>query len=638
MNSTIKLTIKGTVRNFQAPIIAEEICRQYYPEICKDLIAVRVNDCLRDLSYQIEEDATIEFITSSDPEGLQILRHSTSHVMAQAVKELYPDIKLAIGPAIDIGFYYDFDRKTPFSIDELEKIEQRMKEIIDKNLIFRRKQMSKKEAIDFFSAQNECYKVELLEEIDDEEVSVYQQGDFVDLCVGPHLPSTGKIKAFKLLNVAGAYWRGDERRIMLQRIYGTAFFDDKVLQEHMKKLEEVLKRDHRKLGRELELYSINEEAGPGLILWHPRGATVRMVIEDFWRKEHLKAGYQIVNTPHIAKVELWKVSGHWEFYRENMYPPIDVEGQEYLIKPMNCPFHILIYKNSLRSYKEFPICMAELGTVYRFERSGVLHGLMRVRGFTQDDAHIFCRPDQLNEEINKLLDFVLFILKAFGFYEYETYLSTRPEKFVGSLENWEKATDALKKGLEHHKLPYKIDPGAGVFYGPKIDIKIKDLLGRSWQCTTIQIDFNFPERFELYYINEKNQKEMPIMIHRALLGSLERFLGVLIEHYGGAFPLWLSPVQVKILPIAERHLDYAQKIKDNLWKKDIRVEVDVRNEKLGLKIREAQLQKVPYMLIVGDKEVEMGTVSVRKRGEGDIGAVAVEKFIENVVEEAGLYQ
>ncbi len=595
-------------------------------------VAAKVNGEPRDIystiTGQLDASAVIEPVTLDSAEGKEIYRHSASHIMAHAVKDLFPEVKLAIGPAIEDGFYYDFDRETPFSAEDLEKIEKRMQEIIKKSSPFIRKAMSKADAAMFFKEKGEDYKTELINDIADEEVTLYDEDGFVDLCRGPHLARTGKVKAFKLLSVAGAYWRGDEKNKMLQRIYGTACATKDELKAYLEFLEEIKKRDHRKLGRELDLFSMNDEIGSGLILWHPNGALIRKTIEDFWRNEHLKADYKLLFTPHIAKLNLWKTSGHLDYYSENMYSPMDIEGVAYELKPMNCPFHISIFKSDLRSYRDLPIRYAELGTVYRYERSGVLHGLLRVRGFTQDDAHIFCRKDQLEEEMHNILDFTIFVLKTFGFDAYDIYLSTRPEKYVGTLESWERATEALRLALEKKGLTYKTDPGGGAFYGPKIDIKIKDALNRYWQCSTIQVDFNNPERFDISYRGSDGKEHRPIMIHRALMGSLERFFGILIENYGGDFPLWLAPVQTKVLTIAERHDDYAKEICRQFKAAEIRAETDVRNEKIGYKIREASLRKIPYLVIIGDKEVAEQQITVRKRNGENVGPFSIVEFIE----------
>lgn len=569
----------------------------------------------------------ISKIDFSSKEDRDTFRHSTSHIMAHAVKQLFPEAKFAIGPAIEEGFYYDFDIDRPFTPEDLATIEKKMSEIIKQNNPFERKVISRKEALGMFGNLGESYKVELLEELPDEEISLYEEGGFVDLCRGPHIESTGQVKAFKLLSVAGAYWRGNEKNKMLQRIYGTSFTDKKDLKQYLDFLEEVKKRDHRKIGKDLDLFSSSDDIGAGLIIWHPNGALIRRAIEEFWLNEHYKADYKTLYSPHIAKLNLWKISGHLDFYRENMYSPMEIDGVDYEIKPMNCPFHIHVYRNSLRSYKDLPIRYAELGTVYRYERSGVLHGLLRVRGFTQDDAHIFCREDQIEDEILNVLDFTLFILKTFGFTDYEVYLSTRPEKYVGALENWERSTNALKSALEAKNLAYKIDPGEGVFYGPKIDIKVKDSLDRPWQCSTVQVDFNNPERFDISYRGSDGKEHRPIMIHRALMGSLERFFGVLIEHYAGAFPVWLSPVQVKVLTIAERHGDYAKKLYRKMRAEGIRTEIDIDNEKIGYKIRNATLMKVPYLVIIGDNEISDQKVTVRKRTGENIGPFNIDEFI-----------
>ncbi|MGD9117619.1 MAG: threonine--tRNA ligase [Dehalococcoidia bacterium] len=563
-----------------------------------------------------------------DGQKLEIMRHSASHVLAEAVLFMFPDAKFGIGPATHDGFYYDFELPRPLTPEDLPVIEAKMKELVKANLPFTREEMSKKDARSLFAKQP--YKLELIEEIEDEKVGVYRQGSFVDLCRGPHVASTKEVKAFKLVSIAGAYWRGDEHNPMLQRVYGVAFETKDALNEYLKNLEEAAKRDHRKLGRELDLFSIHEEAGPGLVHWHPKGSMIRHVIEDFWKEEHFKRGYELLYTPHIGKLDLWKTSGHWDFYRENMYDPINVEGQEYVIKPMNCIGHILIYKTSQHSYRELPLRYAELGTVYRYERSGVLHGLSRVRGFTQDDAHIFCRFDQLEDEVAGVLDLALFMIDTFGFKNYKMYLSTRPEKYAGDLKVWEEATDTLAKALERQKLSYEIDPGEGVFYGPKIDIKFEDAVGRGWQGPTIQVDFNLPQRFDVNYIGEDGQEHKVAMVHRTVLGSMERFLASLIEHYGGAFPVWLAPVQAAVLPIADRHLEYARKLEAELKKEGIRGVVDARSETVNMKIRQAQLEKVPYMLVVGDREVAESTVSVRLRSGEQANAQPFNDFKKKI--------
>tara|TARA_B100000315_G_scaffold238135_1_gene255604 strand:+ start:109 stop:1929 length:1821 start_codon:yes stop_codon:yes gene_type:complete len=562
---------------------------------------------------------------------LETIRHSTAHLMAQAVQQLYPDTQVTIGPVIEDGFYYDFCRTSPFVPEDLEKIEQRMKEIAAQNLDIVRKELPREDALKMFDEMGEPFKLEVINELEsDEAISVYSQGEFTDLCRGPHVDNTSAIKSFKLLHTSAAYWRGDERNQVLQRIYGTAWNTDKELRVYLKRLEEAKKRDHRRLGKELDLFSVSDDIGPGLILWHPKGSRIRCLMEDFWKTEHFKNGYEMVHSPHAAKVDMWKTSGHMDFYKDNIFSPMDIEGKEYVMKPMNCPFHIQIYQTRLRSYRDLPLRFAELGTVYRYERSGVLHGLLRVRGFTQDDAHLFCRPNQIEEEIVKVLDLILLILRSFGFNEYKVYLSTRPDKFVGSEEGWEKATDALKQALEKSKLEYEVDPGEGVFYGPKIDIKIKDSLNRFWQVSTVQVDFNLPERFDISYIEEDGQRHQPIMLHRALMGSLERFFGCLVEHYAGAFPLWLAPVQVILLPITDQHQEYADEVAKKLTNNGFRVEKDLRNEKIGFKIREAQLQKIPYMIVLGEKEAENKTLAVRKRRSKETRTINIDTFIEEM--------
>ena len=562
--------------------------------------------------------------------NLETMRHSASHVMAEAVKAMFPDAKFGIGPAIEDGFYYDFDLPRTLSPDDLPAIEEKMRSIIAADTPFIRKEMTREEARRFFAGQP--YKIELIDELDDETVSVYEQGTFADMCRGPHVNSTGEIKAVKLVSTAGAYWRGNEHNPMLQRIYGVAFGTQETLDGHLARLEEMTRRDHRKLGRELDLFSIQDEFGPGLVLWHPKGAVIRREIEDFWKDEHVRRGYDIVYTPHLARMDLWRTSGHLEFYLDYLYSPMDVEGQKYLMKPMNCLGHILIYKTRLHSYRELPIRYAELGTVYRYERSGVLHGLSRVRGFTQDDAHIFCRFDQLEDEITGVLDLALFMIDSFQFSNYQVMLSTRPEKSAGSPEVWEKATGILRAALERSGLNYEIDPGEGVFYGPKIDIKFESALGKAWQGPTIQVDFNLPPRFDVNYIGEDGKEHSVVMVHRTVLGSMERFLATIIEHYGGAFPLWLAPVQVKLIPVADRHLEYAHKLAGELKAAGIRAEVDTRAERMGSKIRQAQLEKVPYMLVVGDKEAESGNVSVRLRSGEQLADQPFDEFKKKVSE------
>ena len=628
----------GEIKTFpQGTVVADALKALVSGKKRKETIAVRSNGRLLELTAPLSEDTVLEPVPVSSEAGLEILRHSTAHIMALAVRELYGDqVKVAIGPAIEDGFYYDFDRDKPFSPDDFAEIEAKMAEIVAARLPFVREEMSRDEAIRFFSGLGERYKVELLQDMDVDRVSLYGHGSFVDLCRGPHVPDASWLKVFKLLRVAGSYWRGDEKREMLTRIYGTAFADKKDLQQYLTRLEEARKRDHRKLGKQLGLFTIQDQIGPGLILWQPRGALLRRLLEDYWKDEHYRNGYQLLYTPHIARQDLWKTSGHLDFYSENMYAAMEIDEVLYQLKPMNCPFHIGVYNADKHSYREFPIRWCELGTVYRYERTGALHGLMRVRGFTQDDAHIFCRPDQLEEEIFNIIDLNLHVLSTFGFDQYEVYLSTRPEKSVGSDEHWEMATQALKLALEKKSLQYQLDPGEGVFYGPKIDIKIKDKLGRSWQCSTIQVDFNLPERFAMTYTGDDGGEHRPIMIHRALMGSLERFIGVLIEHYAGAFPLWLAPEQARVMNITDAQADYCDDVYARLRALGVRVEKDVRNEKLNYKIREAQLMKVPYMLIVGDREKEDGTVTVRKKDGQNLPAMTPEAFCDLVRDECRL--
>ena len=595
-------------------------------------IGATVGDTVVDFYYQPKEGDEIEFITQDSEKALDILNHSTSHILAWAVKSLFKDAKLGIGPSIKNGFYYDFLVEKPFTPEDIEKIENKMRELLTREYKFEKEEISKEKAKELF--KDEKFKLELIDELEEGTISIYKVGEFVDLCRGPHLPSTKYIKHFKLLSSSGAYWRGDENREMLQRIYGTSFFTKEDLEAHLLRLKEIEKRDHRKLGKELDLFSIHpEEAGPGLIFFHPKGAIIRKIIEDFEREEHIKRGYQFVYTPHIARARLWEISGHLSYYRENMFPEMDVDGVPYLVKPMNCPGHIIIYKSKTRSYRELPIRYFELGTVYRYERSGVLHGLLRVRGFTQDDAHIFCTEEQLEDEIIGVIDFALFMIETFGFKNYEIFLSTRPEKYVGTLNLWEKATNALKKALEDRNIPYKIDPGEGVFYGPKIDIKLKDALDRLWQGPTIQVDFNLPERFNLKYMGKDGRDHTPVMIHRVVLGSIERFFGALIENYAGNFPLWLSPVQIKVISVKEDIADYAKEVYNELLGNGFRVELDTSSENLREKIKNAEVEKVPYILVVGEKEMKEGKVALRKKGKGNLGMVSLEQLIEKLRKE-----
>ena len=594
-------------------------------------IAAKLDGRLVDVSEKVDCDATVEGVGKDSPEAIGILRHSAAHIMAQAVKAIFPDARVAIGPSIENGFYYDFDVERPFTQEDLERIEAGMREIVSKKLAFSRREVAKEEAIEIFSAMGEKYKVELLEGFGDPTVSIYQQGDFVDLCRGPHIPQTGILKAFKLTSQAGAYWRGDERNPMLQRIYGTAFFDVESLKKHLAFLEEARKRDHRRLGRELDLFSFSDEVGAGMVIYHPKGALIRHILENFEKREHLLRGYQLVVGPTLLKAELWKKSGHFDHYRENMYFT-EIDEQAYGVKPMNCLSHMLIYKSKIRSYRDLPIRYFELGTVHRHEKSGVLHGLLRVRQFTQDDAHILCAPDQLNDEIKSIIDFVGEVMSIFGF-AFEIEISTRPEKSIGSDEDWERATSALKTALEDKGFSYEVCEGEGAFYGPKIDIKLKDALDRRWQCATIQCDFTLPERFDLTYIGADGARHRPVMVHRVILGALERFLGVLIEHYAGAFPVWLAPVQAMIVTVTDSQLDFARDIHRELLSLGVRAEVDARSEKLGYKIREAQVHKVPYMLVIGDKEVQGGAVAPRKRDGTQLGLMNCAEFADLVERE-----
>ncbi len=617
----------GQVRKYASGITGQEVAEKIGSRLSKDALAIKLDGQLQDLNIPVERSAAIEIVTFSAPEGRETYWHSTSHLMAHAVKQLFPQAKLAIGPAIEEGFYYDFDLERPLTPEDLVKIEKKMAELAKAAAPIKRKNISKADALAFFQKLGEIYKVELINELPDEAISIYEQGDFADLCRGPHVSSTAKIKSFKLLTIAGAYWRGSEKNKMLQRIYGISFPTKDALDAYLTRLEEIKRRDHRKLGKDLDLFSLSDEVGGGLVLWHPRGALIRKTIEDFWRDEHQKNGYDFVFSPHVGRGTLWETSGHLGFYRENMYSSMEVEGQEFYVKPMNCPFHIMIYKNKLRSYRELPMRFAELGTVYRFERSGVLHGLLRVRGFTQDDAHIFVAPEDMETEVIRVIGFVVKMLRTFGFEDFKAYIATRPEKSVGDNTLWEQATQALKVAADKVQLGYEMDEGGGAFYGPKIDIKIKDALGRLWQCSTVQFDFNMSERFDMTYIGVDNQQHRPYMIHRALLGSIERFFGMLIEHYAGAFPVWLAPVQAKVISITDKQLDYAKGVREQLLAAGIRAELDTRSEKIGFKIREAAMEKVPYILVVGDKEVEQEAVAVRERGGKDLGVMKLAEFI-----------
>jgi threonyl-tRNA synthetase len=624
METTITVTLKdGSKKSIPKGTKLQELADE-------DAIAAQVGGRLIDLTQTLDRDTSVSFISVHSKKGLDILRHSSAHVMAQAVKEIFPTVKLTFGPSTDTGFYYDFDYDRPFTPEDLEKIEKKATDIIRQNVPFVREEVSRDEAAKSFRQMGETYKVEHLEELPDR-VSLYRQGSFLDLCEGPHIPSTGRIKAFKLLSVSGTYWRGDARNQVLQRIYGTAFPDPQALQDYLRMVEEARKRDHRRLGRELDLFSIQDEAGPGLVIYHPKGALLRTILEDFEKREHLKRGYDIVIGPQLLRLDLWKRSGHYENYRDKMYFT-KVEDDEYGIKPMNCLAHMLIYKSQTRSYRDLPLRYFELGTVHRHEKSGELHGLLRVRGFTQDDAHILCRPDQLHEEITAIINFVHDVMGLFGF-EYEMEVSTRPEKSIGSDDDWERATQALIEALKTKNLPFDINEGDGAFYGPKIDVKLKDALGRRWQCATIQADFAMPERFDLTYVGSDGKEVRPVMLHRVILGAMERFIGVLIEHFGGAFPTWLAPVQAILVTVTERQNPYAESVYHELIRQGIRVEKDLRNEKLGFKIREAQVQKIPYMLVVGDREVETGTISPRKRSGEAMSAVKVEDFVAQVKSE-----
>jgi threonyl-tRNA synthetase len=621
----------GSRRQYTESVSVADVAADIGPGLAKAALAGRADDQLVDTSYMLDADVDLAIVTERDDDGLEVIRHSTAHLLAQAVKALFPTVQVTIGPVIENGFFYDFAFERPFTPEDLAAIEAKMTELAGADLPVVREVMKREAAIEYFKNLGENYKAEIIADIPaGESISLYRQGDWIDLCRGPHVPSTGKLKAFKLTKVAGAYWRGDSNNEMLQRIYGTAWPNKKALKQYLVRLEEAGKRDHRVIGKELDLFSLQEDAGGGLVFWHPKGARIRRVMEDFWRDSHVAAGYELLYTPHIALQTLWDTSGHTDFYREGMYKPMEEENQLYQLKPMNCPFHVLIYKNALRSFRELPIRWAELGTVYRHEMSGALHGLMRVRGFTQDDAHVFCREEQISDEIQAILDLTLTTLKAYGFDTFSIKLSTQPDKAVGSEDIWVKATDALREALDAKSLEYSLDEGGGAFYGPKIDIKIRDAIGREWQCSTIQLDFNLPERFDMEYVGQDGQRHRPIMIHRALLGSLERFFGILIEHYEGKFPAWLAPVQAIIVNITDRQQEYALELQEILKNQGLRVETDLRNEKIGFKIRQHTLQRIPYLLVLGDREAETQTVAVRTRSGKDLGSRTVDDFVQGL--------
>lgn len=629
--SKVKVTLPdGSKREYDAGITPLAILRDWRSESEAEVLLAEVNGEPSDLFRPLSDgEITLRFLTFSDQSACDAYRHTASHILAQAVKELFPEAKLAIGPPIEDGFYYDFDVSRPFTPEDLERIEQKMKEIIAADYLLERLEMSKEEARNLLEEMGETYKLEILDELPDEKVTFYRHDNFIDLCKGPHIPSTGRVKAIKILHSSGAYWRGDERNPMLQRIYGTCFPSKEQLQEYLHRLEEAQRRDHRRLGRELGLFIVDEAIGSGLVLWLPKGALVRKLIEDFWCEQHLKRGYQIVFTPHIAKAEVWQKSGHTELYTQFMFPTMQLEAHKYLLKPMNCPFHIAIYKTQTKSYRDLPVRFCEVATVYRYERSGTLHGLLRVRMITQDDAHIFCTPEQLKGEIMAVVRFALFILRTFGFNEFGVKIATRPEgKFAGTKEGWEHAEKALQEVAQELGLDYELDIGGGAFYGPKIDIFLRDCLGRQWQCSTIQLDFNLPERLDVTYMGADNREHKVVIVHRALLGSMERFMAVLTEHYGGAFPVWLSPIQVVVLPISERHLPYAQQVAQRLQLERARVELSAKSEPISARIFDAEAHKIPYMLVVGDREAQAGTVAVRERGRKDLGVMPLEQFIE----------
>ncbi|HTC92820.1 MAG TPA: threonine--tRNA ligase [Terriglobales bacterium] len=637
MPENIKIKLPdGSEKSLPKGASALDVASAISPRLASAALAAKVNGTVVDLNRPIEQDAEVRILTEKDPESLEVFRHSSAHVLATAVLELFPETKLGHGPPTESGFFYDFYRPTPFTPEDLAKLEAKMQEVVNRDEKFVREYQPRQESIARYKSEGDWMKVHFIEKFTEGEdkVSFYRNGNFVDFCRGPHIPSSGRIKAFKLLGIAGAYWLGDEKNPQLQRISGTSFYSKKELDEWVHKQEEAKKRDHRVLGQQLDLFSIQELAGPGLVFWHPKGGLIRKIMEDWMRDEYLKRGYSLVYTPHVMRVDLWKTSGHEGYFAQNMFSPIELDDANYRMKPMNCPGHILIYKNTLRSYRDLPVRLGELGTVYRYERSGVMHGLLRVRGFTQDDAHIFCTPDQVEDEIVGCIDFALSVLHTFGFSDFQVELSTWDQKdrqtYLGSDENWELANRSLENALKRRDIPYKVIPGEAAFYGPKIDVKLVDAIGRLWQLSTVQFDFNLPERFGLEYVAEDGTRKRPVMVHRALYGSVERFFGVLIEHYAGAFPVWLAPVQVVMVPISERHADYANKVAEELRQAGVRVHVDLRNEKMNAKIREHALQKVPFMLVVGDKEAEAGKVNLRTRGSEKTQDMATSDFVAHV--------
>lgn len=631
----IKITFPdGSVKEYNKGVNSLEIAESISGGLARNALVAKVDGVVTDLNVPINKDSKLQILTFDDPDGQHAYWHSSSHLMAHAIKELYPEAQFGVGPAIEGGFYYDFEIESKLNEEDLLKIEKKMMELAKEDSSFTREEISKENALAIYKERDDFYKLEIISGLDENEkvISIYKEGSFTDLCTGPHIPSAGRIKYVKLLSVSGSYWRGDEKSRRMQRIYGISFPKKKMLEDHLALLEEAKKRDHRKLGKQLDLFSIQEEAGPGLIYWHPKGARLRNEVESFWREAHLNNGYDLVYSPHIGKSWLWETSGHLTTYNENMYSPMKVDDQDYYVKPMNCPFHIMMYKSNLRSYRDLPLRWAELGTVYRYEKSGVLHGLLRVRGFTQDDAHIFCAEEQMESEIIEVIRFSLYMWKSFGFETLKFYVATRPEKAVGEQDLWDRATESLKEALDKEGLPYEMDEGGGAFYGPKIDIKVKDALNREWQMSTIQFDFNLPERFDMKYIGEDGKEHRPFMVHRALLGSIERFIGVLIEHHGGAFPAWLAPLQVAVVPVSQNYFDYAETVMAKLKENGIRAELDRRNEKIGYKIRDWETNKVPFMLIVGEKEESAGNISVRQHKTGDLGAKNIDEFIADVKE------